>query len=140
MKPLLLRWLPLLLWAAIIFATSANSEPYQLLPASWKAPINPAEPSSPSWDEVLGWVSHTGEYAILAFLAARALAWKARARPVHLIFAWAGSALYGLSDEIHQMFVPGRTFQLGDLALDFFGALIGIFLFVLFRRKSGSTS
>ena len=139
MKAKIIRFLPLLLWAAIIFATSANPQPYAWLPASWRAPINPAEPSSPSWDEVLGRVSHAGEYAILAILAARAIVWKARIKPAHLIFAWAGSALYGLSDEIHQMYVPGRAFQIGDLALDSFGAFIGIFIFFLYRRKSAST-
>jgi len=129
------RWLPLLLWAAFIFATSANPQPYQLLPANWMQPINPANHTSLSWDEVLGRFSHAGEYAVLGLMAARAIAWKSRAKPIQLAMAWAGSTLYGLSDEIHQMYVPGRTFQLGDLVLDMIGAFLGIFLFFIVQRN-----
>jgi VanZ family protein len=98
-------------------------------------PINPADPASPSWDEVLGRFSHAGEYAVLGLLAARAIAWKGRAKPIQLFTAWAGSALYGLSDEIHQIYVPGRAFQLGDLALDMIGAFLGIFLYSFIQRR-----
>lgn len=45
--------------------------------------------------------------------------------PVVLLF----TMLYALSDEIHQIFVPGRTFQLEDLALDLLGALAGLWLY-----------
>jgi VanZ family protein len=40
-----------------------------------------------------------------------------------------GCAAYGLSDEFHQLFVPGRDFQLGDLLVDTLGALVGIVLY-----------
>lgn len=33
-------------------------------------------------------------------------------------------AVYGLSDEIHQRYVPGRTFDLADWAADIAGALL----------------
>ncbi len=41
-------------------------------------------------------------------------------------FSFAASAAYALSDEIHQIFIPGRAFQLLDIAIDSFGAAIGI--------------
>lgn len=49
--------------------------------------------------------------------------------------------LYALSDEIHQIFVPGRACRLRDLFIDSAGALAGIaFAFVilyLLNRKAG---
>ena len=34
-------------------------------------------------------------------------------------------ALYAISDEIHQMFIPGRSGQVTDVLLDTFGVVIG---------------
>ena len=43
-------------------------------------------------------------------------------------------ALYALSDEIHQLFVSGRAFELIDLTLDFVGSLVGICLVIFVER------
>jgi len=40
--------------------------------------------------------------------------------------AYISGTLYGVSDEIHQMFVPGRGPLVRDVMLDSFGALIGV--------------
>lgn len=51
--------------------------------------------------------------------------------------------LYACSDEIHQIFVPGRSCELRDILIDSAGTLIGIltaFLFAhLLNRKAGSS-
>lgn len=39
--------------------------------------------------------------------------------------------LYGVSDEIHQIFVPDRAFELVDILIDSSGALLGIMIFIL---------
>jgi VanZ family protein len=70
---------------------------------------------------------HALGYAILAVLMFRALAggswtgvsWRSGA------IAVAFSVVYGLTDEFHQMFVPGRTAAWDDVAADFYGAMIG---------------
>jgi VanZ family protein len=41
----------------------------------------------------------------------------------------AGTCLYALSDEVHQIFVPTRNFQVCDLIVDALGALLGLYLF-----------
>ena len=43
--------------------------------------------------------------------------------------------LYAISDEIHQIFVPGRSCQISDMIIDVSGALLGIyFLFILINK------
>ncbi len=37
--------------------------------------------------------------------------------------------LYAISDEIHQLFVPGRGGQIKDVILDSFGAIVGILIY-----------
>ena len=42
--------------------------------------------------------------------------------------------LYAISDEIHQMFVPGRAGQIRDVLIDFSGILTGTLMLYLFSR------
>jgi len=39
MKNLLKSWLPVILWAAIIFYFSSNPDPYRFLPAVWRSAV-----------------------------------------------------------------------------------------------------
>lgn len=134
LKSFLSRWLPVLLWAAVIFIASANSNPYKVLPARWIEPCFSTEAGSPSCAELLGRVFHTGEYAILAILISRALIWHRNLRFSNLLFVLGLVELFALSDEIHQLYVPGRAFQLLDLALDLLGGGVGLMLYVLIRK------
>lgn len=45
----------------------------------------------------------------------------------------ASGVLFGISDELHQWFVPGRTCSLFDLMLDFIGVAIGMGIVLLAR-------
>mgnify|MGYP001054298827 CR=1 FL=1 len=76
------------------------------------------------WDKIL----HSIEYAILGYLLARTLTFFGT-RNVVLLSLIIGS-LYGLGDEIHQHFVPGREASGVDLFFDsigtFLGAIIGV--------------
>ncbi len=66
-------------------------------------------------------------YLILGYLVYRAL--MASTGRYAFWVALAACSLYGLSDEFHQRFVPGRSFQWFDLAFDIFGAFLGILLY-----------
>jgi VanZ family protein len=64
---------------------------------------------------------HLIEYGILAvllFFAFQKYKWS-------IILAY----IYGLSDEFHQRFTPGRTSRLRDTLFDLAGILIGLFIF-----------
>jgi VanZ family protein len=70
---------------------------------------------------------HLVEYAVLGWLCAAAASrtWPA-APPSRIVgFAIFVSALWGLSDEIHQAFVPGRFSELNDVIADLFGSAVG---------------
>jgi VanZ family protein len=69
---------------------------------------------------------HFAVYAGLAVVTARAtgkgfrhVSWRA------VIGAIVIAALYGVSDEYHQLFVPGRTFDVLDMLADALGSIAG---------------
>ena len=58
-----------------------------------------------------------------------------------MFLPWLIAALYAASDEIHQLFVPGRSGQLSDVILDSAGTLAGVAAFTVLcwlinRRKA----
>ena len=47
--------------------------------------------------------------------------------------------LYACSDEIHQLFVPGRSGEARDVLIDTLGACLGVsFYYLVFRKKKMS--
>lgn len=58
--------------------------------------------------------------------------------------AFCGTVLYAITDEIHQIFVPDRAFQISDILVDSTGALIGaiasliILQIILLIKKRGN--
>ena len=47
--------------------------------------------------------------------------------------------LYACSDEIHQLFVPGRSGEVRDVLIDTLGACLGVsFYYLVFRKKKMS--
>ena len=43
--------------------------------------------------------------------------------------------LYAISDEIHQLFIIGRSFGIKDIIIDLFGSLLGINLCLVINKK-----
>lgn len=85
----------------------------------------PTLPQMPARDlqSVLG---HLGAYAILALLLAWALLAGARPPLTALAIAWFVAVLYGVSDEIHQSFVPNRHPDVFDVLTDAAGAALAL--------------
>lgn len=77
--------------------------------------------------------AHALEFSALGFCLTAAL-WLWPAYPLRaslsFLVSFPVSALYALSDEIHQRFVPGRAFEWTDMGLDALGAAAGCFLAV----------
>jgi len=105
-------WLPVLAWAALIFAVSS---------------VPDLGTGLGGWDLALRKLAHAAEYAVLGALLMRATG---RAG-----LAFGLGALYAVSDEIHQAFVPGRTGASLDVAIDAIGVALGIVLWQTIRAR-----
>jgi VanZ family protein len=81
---------------------------------------------------------HFVEYAVLGWLCAYAASrsWPSAAVWRTALFAVFVSALWGLSDEIHQALVPGRSSELADVVADLLGSAVGAACWHLFSNRS----
>ena len=106
-------WLPPCMYAAVIFYLSS-------LPGATYFP------SFFSADKIF----HLGEYALLGYLVARALGNYGLTKKKLFIRALALCVLYGISDEVHQMFVPHRFPSVMDILADGLGSSLGIGIYI----------
>lgn len=139
------HWLVVIAWMLIIFGASSD----------FGASRNTSRIIGPivRWlypqisDQKLGEVvflirktAHVTEYGILCILVWRALEqsprrygrfdWEWRTA----LLAWAFATGYAATDELHQAFVPSRTGQWEDVALDSTGACLGLLLCWVWNR------
>ena len=113
MRPAILRWTLVLGWMAVIFLLSAQPGMPGLLPG----PLQRLATTS----------AHVGEYAVLSSLLLHAAVPNAVRPRILVLFAlWAAATLYGMSDEFHQSFVPGRDANLVDVLADAAGGFLGL--------------
>ena len=129
-------WLLVIFWAGLIFLVSSSSDPYAFLPEEVFKWISKSLFQGIQLTKVVGLLGHIVQFGILAVLLVRALAWPGALSPKHVWLSIPLSALYGLTDEIHQLFVPGRAFQWVDVLVDGLGILLGLslYVFVQFMR------
>ncbi|MEP7344228.1 MAG: VanZ family protein [Gemmatimonadaceae bacterium] len=76
---------------------------------------------------------HFGLYAILGFLSASSArnAGGRLSAPVVLL----GIATLAALDEFHQRFIPGRSMDVRDFVADVVGAIVGLWLFEMVRKR-----
>ena len=104
-----LGWGPAILWFAFIFVLSSQS-------------------SLPSPDHVSDKQAHAFTYGVLAVLCLMGLTgwrWR-RVAGASLLAAFVIAVVYGVSDEFHQSFVPGRSPDVADVVADAAGAALAL--------------
>lgn len=74
--------------------------------------------------------AHATVFMVLGVLLTNALYMSRIKRVPVWLFAFLICAVYAVSDEFHQMFVPGRGRQMTDFLLDCAGALVGIGIYL----------
>ena len=84
-----------------------------------------------SYQKSVRTLAHMGEYALLGVLVC-AFVLTFKKGFLKFLFGFLFCALYAASDEVHQLFVEGRSFQYSDIAVDAFGAALGMAAFFAF--------
>jgi VanZ family protein len=135
------RYGPLVLWLGFIFLASTG----MMAASNTSRIIRPLllwlDPNIS--EAAIAWVhfavrkaAHFTEYAVLALLAARAFAGASRnwLREHWMVAALVLVALYALTDEFHQTFVPSRTGSIYDSMIDTAGGFTALMLYWLWRK------
>ncbi len=114
------RWLAPLAWAALLFFLSSQ----------------PKLPEPPLVFEGIDKLEHAIAYGVLAALVVWA---QGAATSRTLVIGVALTSLYGASDEVHQMFVPGRSPDVVDWIADTAGACGAVVLAAWWRKRHDSS-
>ena len=112
MKINISRYLPVVVWMSFMFYLSSRSD----LPSG----------ATLESDFIGKKFAHIFEYFILNYLWYRALLYKNPGQA--MLF----SLIYAFTDEIHQLFIPGRTGKLRDVGIDFIGISASTLLILKF--------
>lgn len=124
---LILRGAALLLWMLVIFSLSA-------MPGSGDA----LKPTLLFYMERKG--AHVVEYALLTFLALRLvlLLFPRESFKKILLLSAVFALAYGMTDELHQTFVPFRGGKISDVLVDSLGILLTVS--ICYARHAGKKS
>lgn len=114
-------WVTVFVWLA--FVEVLTSLPGSALPLLPKMAIR------------IDWVAHFCLYAVLGALLARVGVLESWSRR-RLVAAVVMVSLFGVLDELHQLFIPGRSAEVGDWAMDTLGSASG---FAVLRWVAGTS-
>jgi len=119
MRKFLKFWLPIIIWAGVIFTFSSI----------------PDLKSGLKEDFILRKIAHVLEYTILTFFFLRAFSKEKLNLGRIMIFSIIFSVFYALTDEYHQTFVQGRQGKFRDVGIDSVGILLTALIWYYKNRK-----
>jgi VanZ family protein len=76
-------------------------------------------------------IEHFGAYGVLSFLLFFTLSFQKKIplfKEFPATFTLVFASLYGMIDELHQLFVPGRSADIKDWIADFLGSLLAVLI------------
>ena len=112
-----------LIWMGLIFWESAIGD-YSSVPGA-----------KDGHNDFLSSIVHVLSYLILCFLFIKSFIVSGVERNKSIIYGFLLASLYGITDEWHQYFVPGREMHFGDWLLDVAGSFIVFSFYKYFGRK-----
>lgn len=134
------HWLPVALWAAVIFTASTNYFSFANTAKTWANLAGRLFPQRPT-QRLMGVhvyarkLGHWVGYFILTLLIARALEYQFpdHSQQMRLIWSVILAGLYAVSDELHQAALSQRVGSLADVAIAVTGALCAAAVLALWR-------
>lgn len=79
--------------------------------------------------------AHIIAYFILGILAFNVIQTYKLSTKGTLVLSIAFALLYAVSDEVHQLFVPGRSGEIRDVIIDTTAATVGVFFYYFVNKK-----
>lgn len=144
-----LSWVAVLLWMLAIYLLSAqpasysnaNSKGIVTRVVDTTVKVTKAQITEPEKRKLIDRINSTAReymhgvvFLVLGLLAQNAVLENRRKGLKALALALAVCMIFAVTDEFHQLFVPGRSFQISDLAMDSIGSMIGSGLVFLWKK------
>ncbi len=99
-----------------------------LIPDFTELPAAQQDKIVAAWQGIARKTAHAFAYFVLGSMCMLALLQHPLPMRRGFGLAWGISIAYAIMDEVHQLFVEGRAFQLSDIEIDAGGALVGVLL------------
>ena len=141
-----ISWLLVLSWMLLIFSLSAQpaAQSSQLSGGITDTVIETVEKVVPNitinrdtLSHLIRKNAHFFAYLILGLLVTNALYQTTKIQSKRqIMLAFIICVLYAISDEVHQLFVPGRSGEVRDVIIDSAGAGVGIFMYHVLKTAA----
>jgi VanZ like family len=128
-QPLLVRWAIVFLWYAVIFVLSA-------LPAAASRRTKDMVGGDDVVNMIVRVAAHAFVFGVLATFTYLALNKTFAPHRPRIFLTHLLNTLFGFSDEVHQLYVPGRFFRFQDVATDVVGGVCVLWLVLLWFHSS----
>ena len=144
MKKKIILWILVILWMGLIFYLSSRNAEESTSQSQGiinKTTIidnyeeDKKEEALVSIDRIFRKVSHVCEFFVLSILVCLLLLEYKVPINKALLFAFLICFVYSISDEIHQLYVPGRSGEVRDVFIDSIGIVLGLIPLKLIKRK-----
>lgn len=133
-----LAWVAVLAWMGVIFyfshqpadvsrslSSGLTDAVFRVVAGVFKIDVTTGTGDQLAWlHHLIRKLAHGGLYFVLALLVVNAMG-RPIGRKMYLA-TFVFCVLYAVSDEVHQLYVPGRGGQVGDVLIDSGGALMGL--------------
>lgn len=137
-------WLLVVLWMGLIFFFSHQpaNQSSELSSGISQIILNIIEKVAPnmainmgSFHHFIRKNAHLFVYLVLGFLVSNALGSSGAKGRKKIVIGMTICLIYAVSDEVHQLFIPGRAGQVMDVLIDSAGAFIGVISQYMIRRR-----